>query len=124
MSDLMTGKFAYSHNEEHYYGAFDSFDEAKREALDVYESAWVGECRKPDVLGAIDGERLIDDILCQDDFSIDAAGEGLSATRDQMIELDDMLRETFRQWLDKHDLWPTFYVVENAKRVTREAAAE
>lgn len=104
-----TGKWSVSRDGEHYYGCFNSPEEAANEG-----SQYIGRCVRPPVLAAIDVERIIEDIQCQDFWLIDAAEGALNPSRKQMGDLEKRIKECVSHWLTEHNLWPMFCLIEDA----------
>ena len=117
--NTMEGKWGYTHNGENYYGTFDTPEDAAAEA-DAEEGATVevGRFRAPEVLAFVDAESVIERILCQDEYSGDWADNAIPYTNEQCDELTTMLQDAVRNWLDKHDLWPKFGLVEETRKIT------
>lgn len=115
-SARMADIFSYSSDEEHYDGEFESreaaVEAAKAEGLKRF---WTGQNRPPEVRGNISADWLLDQILMQEDFSIDAAEGWPGHTREQEDDLTERLRETFQAWMTKHNLTPTFWLVEDVQ---------
>ncbi len=114
-------KYAYSFDEEHFTGHFDSPEHAAMEAFasDERDVCYVGECDTPIPEDYLDGGDLIEHIACQDAFCNDWAEGWPDNTKEQLDELTTGLRALFAAWLDKHDLRPEFFTVENVKTIKR-----
>ena len=108
-------KYSYSHDEEHYHGEFDSPEEALAESGE--DAAFVGENRPPtppeDFWRA---EDWLEHVSVQDDYSVYAADGWDESTRKQRAELEGEVRKVLAAWLDRHDLRPKFWLVDNVKR--------
>jgi hypothetical protein len=108
--------FSYSHNEEHYTGEFATRElaiaEARAEGLSKF---WTGENRPPDVMFGIDGQDVIEQICQLEDFYIEQAEDWPEASKEQVDELTEGLRKTFKAWMEKHNLTPKFWLVEDVQ---------
>jgi hypothetical protein len=114
-------KFSYSFNQENYHGDFETREEAiaEAEAEAVHGGAtrfWTGEQVKPwqpeDIWEAYD---WLEDVSCQDEYSIDAAEGWDESTKEQREELEAEVRKVMAAWLDRHDLRPKFWLIENVQ---------
>ena len=115
--------YSYSHDEENYHGQFESIEEACAEAFaddSRYSHFWIGQCVPPPVLEAIDAAKIIDDIICQEEWSLPMAENSLNPTKEQIDDLDLALKETVSKWFTKNDLWPKWWLVENVKKMEME----
>lgn len=116
-------KYAYSTDQECYIGSFDSPLEAVAEAFgedEDLENVWIGVCVTPDPLHHITGEDVIEQILCQEDFSAEWAENALSHTKEQGADLSEMLREAFDGWMKKHNITVGFFNIEHPEEWSRE----
>lgn len=118
-------KVAYSLDNEHYYGCFDTDSEACTEALkeikhivghcpgDVPEFVYIGSCEffEPTLSGA--GWDIIEAIQCQAyDNGYGEYAEGyLCVSEGKRKELEAELGHVFRNWVEKYNLHPDFYTV-------------
>ena len=119
MANSLAGKWGYTHNGEFFNGSFDTPEDAAQEgALEEGETVTVGRFRAPEVLAFVDAESVIERILCQDEYSGDWAENAIPYTNEQGDELTAMLQDAVRKWLDKHDLWPKFGIVEEERKIT------
>ena len=109
-------KYAYSYDEEIYHGSFDTKEQAIAE-LDG-RGGWVGECHDPSPPESWwNAEDWIEHVLCQDEYSGEWAEYTLATTKEQREELEAEVRKLMAAWLDRHDLRPNFFNVQNAERV-------
>jgi len=114
----IAGKWGYTHDGERYHGHYGTAEEAAEAgALEQNECLTVGQYRAPEVLGYIDGQDLIEQILNSEDYSLDCADGSFDCTREQEAELTEAIREAFAKWLDRHDLWPKFGLVEETREI-------
>ncbi len=114
----IAGKWGYSHDEETYFGTFDTKKEAIRAGRQEGRPLWVGQYIDPiSPEKYIDGKDLIEQVLCQNDYCGEWAEGALDCTGTQLAELTMKMRSVFGDWLDKHDLRPRFGLVDNAKRI-------
>lgn len=113
----MAGKWGYSHDEEQYYGDFETREEAIEEARSV-EAGYVGQYSDPTPPEEfIDAEDLLEKVLCQDEYSGGFAEDTLDCTREQRDELTVEIRRAFAAWMDRHDLRPNFGWIEHAESI-------
>lgn len=108
----MAEKYAWSHDEETYYGDFATREEAAIEGTDgtIEQTCFVGRCVPPtQPEDRFDIDDLIDHVSCQDDYLGDHADKWYRGTREQEAEINREVRAAIAKWLDKHDLRPTFY---------------
>lgn len=111
----MAGKWGHAVTKHSaFYGDFNTAEEAAEDA--GHPLCFVGQYRAPHI-HMLDADHVLDHIACQDDFCGDYA-EGITETKAQMQELDDAMHAVLFHWLDKHDLWPQFCIVENAIRIS------
>ena len=123
MANSMHGKWGYTHDEEMYHGCYDTPEEAAEEGAlgdgDCdYETVTVGQYRAPEVLAYVDADHVLEHITCQDDYCHDFADGALDCTKEKKAELTEALQETVRLWLDRHDLWPRFGLVDEIRKIT------
>lgn len=114
--------FSWSENEESYHGEFATREEAIREgfAESDHDVIFTGENRPPDVLFGITADDLLERIKCLDDFQVEQAEDWPKCNKEQEDELTAMLRETFKRWMKKYKLEPTFWLVEKVREHHRE----
>ncbi len=107
------GKWGYRTGEV-YVGAYDTPEEAASARCEGPDgTVRVGQYREPRTPeSCVDGQDLIDMVLCQDDYDNESGYDELGATAAQVAELTDDVRRVFGEWIDKHDLRPTFGIVE------------
>lgn len=112
--------FCYSINEEYFSGAFDSTNDAIAAAIAETkdgDSFWIGECRSPtqpeDFWCA---EDWLEHVSVQDDYSGEFASDWDLSSEKQRQELEVLVRGVLKDWLDRHNLRPTHYYVDNAVR--------
>lgn len=113
----IAGKWGFSRDGETYTGAFDTREEAIAEGGET--AKFVGRYREPCCEDVIEASDVLDKILCQDDYCGDWAEDALSATIGQLGELTVELQKVVGQWLDKHDLRPTFGIVERGELIEK-----
>ena len=117
MTNDPENKWASSADGEEYHGPFDTWEKAARDRGGEGETVWVGQCRAPETAGYIDAGFVIEHIVVQDDYFGEWAENSFDASGAELDELTDALRETFTAWMDKHDLRPSFSVVDSSKQV-------
>lgn len=106
--------YAWSEDEERYHGPFDSVAAALTQAeRDGVESdfVWVGECYHPHAEDYVDAHLVLDHIVEQEEYCIDAADGWPNATTGQKAELTRLLQQTVGDWLDRHKLRERFFLV-------------
>lgn len=113
------GKLTASYDGVDYHVVIDSREEALREGCQ-----FIGRCVRPPVLAAIDAERIIEDIQCQDEWSIDAAEGALDPSSAEIADLEERIRQCVSRWLTDHKLWPEFSLVEDVVEFGREKGGE
>jgi len=115
--------YAYGLTEELYHGDYDTAEEAAAAGFADHPERTVinvGEKRAPiSPEDSISGDDLIEMVEGQDDYSLEVACDWPGNTKEQAAELTSMLRQTFGEWLDKHDLRPTHFIVENIREIAR-----
>lgn len=105
------GTWGYSFNEEIYYGYYVTAEDAIAELHGG--RGWVGQFIAPsEPEGYIDGEDVIEHILCQDEYSGDYAEDAFDCSREVLDDLTLMLQQTFRDWMEKHGVEPGFLLVD------------
>ena len=116
----MIDTFSYSPTGENYYGQFATreaaIEAARAEVGSGQSRFWTGRNRAPEInLYCLSAETVIEDIVNQEDFQIDAADNWPNATKEQQDELTGMLQRTFRDWMARHGLAPTYWLVEDVQ---------
>lgn len=106
--------FAISNDEEHFEGPFETMDEALSQG-----TVWIGNTRPPrqpetfiDVDGMLDGIGDGDE-----DWSMDCADWWNGPSKEQITELQKEFEVAMSSWLDRHDLRPKWFCVEDVVRV-------
>jgi len=109
--------WSYSTNEERYEGDFETEADAVAFALTLVsdgEEFWVGEDSEPvqpeDWWEAAD---WLEHVSSQDEYSMDCADSWDRSTKEQREELEAAVRNVMAEWLDRHRLRPTFWVVKD-----------
>lgn len=123
MKEINTNRWAYSPYGERYYGDFatkeEAIEEYKNEYPD-YEDGYVGECIKYEFTES-DCDTFADNILeIMDETLGDICGEYSedwlqSISREQEEELNQILSVEIIKWINKHNLHPTNYMIENSE---------
>lgn len=111
--------YAYSYDNERYFGEYDSVEDALR---DAYHDCWsercptvyIGECYR-DYEPHFSAEYLLE-LLEQDAY--DNCGECVEdwlwgVPREAVNELDVSINNIIKTWLSKHGYEPTWFSVEN-----------
>ena len=121
----VNSKVAYSFDNEHYYGCFDTEAEARAEAVidlkyrtescpeNMPEYVYIGECElfEPSLSGS--SWDIIDAIQCQayDEGHGDYADDYLRVSKEKQEELEAELEQVFQEWVERYNLYPDFYTV-------------
>lgn len=109
-------KFSVSTDEESYSGTFDSREAACDDAatlVGVGGSFWVGENVSPPLAEEMwKAEDWLEQVSCQDEYSHDCAADWDSSTKEQRTELEKEVRAVMAAWLGRHNLRPTFFLIE------------
>ena len=120
----MTGKWCYSHDEEHFYGDFDTKEEAIEEAIYALDETgadfamiWVGE--EADISIHLCAHVVLDQ-LAEDAY--EEAGEHAEkflqhVEKEHEEELEKELNQVIKTWMKKHKYEPTFYTVKNVEEI-------
>jgi predicted chitinase len=112
----MSDKFSYSSNQDDYQGEFETreaaIEEAKAEGLTHF---WTGRNRPPEMnLWCLRADSVIENIINnEDDFSGEASESWPGTTKEQEDELTIALQATFHNWMVRHNLKPTWWIVED-----------
>jgi hypothetical protein len=112
MMEAMTGKWGCSGDEEIYHGCFDTEEQAMAEARELGYRV-IGQYREPvppETL--LNWDAILEITWGDDDYSGEWAEDWPHATEEQETELVDSLRKVFAEWLDKHNLRPTWGMVD------------
>ncbi|AOZ61808.1 hypothetical protein BJ4_185 [Bacillus phage BJ4] len=101
---------------------FDTREEAIEEGLKhAEEEEWgklfVGKVVEPAI--SICGDHAIDEAY---DHAVEQAGEFAESfmsyvKMEQRFELGDMLTKTFHEWMEKHDLGPSFFTIGDVEEI-------
>lgn len=99
-------------------------DSSEEEPIDPEFTVYVGRSRQPDPTEIGLAEWVLDHIVEQDDYCAEFADDWPDPTKEQLADLDKRLSDALRGWLDDHEMWPDFFLVDNIFEVTyREALA-
>lgn len=115
---MSEGKWSISTNEEDYCGIFDSEDEAISEGKATEDgSFFVGKCIAPaqpeTLFHAYAVENWLEHCVWQhEDYLHDWAEGQVLPSKKQKEELAEKLRPIIAEWLDRHRLRPTFFVID------------
>lgn len=121
----MSEKYSYSHNEENYYGSFDTRAEAIEEGIDGFERCWTGRNVPPRPLGEYFD---IEDVLekaCGDaeEYGGEWAERWYRATPEMAREINAEVASAIAAWLTRHGLEAKFFNVTDVQKHTAEADA-
>lgn len=111
----IAGKWGYTHDGEMYTGVFDTASDAAAAAGGrPGDSVEVGQYRDPVPFWEavqVEAWHVIESAYDHEDWCGDWASDQIEPSRDQREELERELRETIRQWCERHRLMPSFGVV-------------
>lgn len=110
--------FSYSSNEEDFHGECDSREAAIEEAKCEYPDQkhfWTGRNVPVDPLRYVHADLLIEHIINQDDFCIEQAEGWPGCNKEQEDELTAALQAAFREWMTRHKLEPTFWIIDKVQ---------
>ena len=86
---------------------------------------WVGMATPPErAENFFDAEDWLENVACQDDYSGDHAEGWDMSTKEQRAELEREVREVMAAWLDRHNLRPTFFNVNNSSLIEPNTSRE
>lgn len=110
--------YCYSTDSENFTGRFSNFSEAIAESLAKTkhgDSFWIAESRQPIQPEDLwDAEDWLEHVSVQDDYGGDF-GEGWDlSSKQQREELEAEVRSVMKSWLDRHELRPTHYCVDES----------
>lgn len=110
-------QWVWSLNGKTFYGAFDTLGEAKAAAIAEgkeggYRRAFVGK-RTEHPIDIIDADTVIEKM--SESAYEDAGAEDYldGVDRKARKELEKSLRRVVAKWVDKHNLWPKFFEIED-----------
>jgi hypothetical protein len=113
-------EYSYSTNEENYDGTYASIKAAcDAAAADVGVGGhfWVGEnVPPPQPEFRWDAEDWLEQVSCQDEYSIDAAVGWDQSTKVEREELEALVRPILAAWLDRHGNRPQFWMIEKPQK--------
>jgi hypothetical protein len=118
----VVGKWGWSTDGECYHGFYASREDAIKAgategAAEPGQRIFVGRFRAPILEGAIDASLILDQVTDQDDYCGDWAEDWPGCTQGQVDELTNIIRKAFCEWLGKHDLRPSFGVIDNPEEL-------
>jgi hypothetical protein len=124
----MTKKYVISSNGEDWSEeCYDTREEAVSAGIGEYmgDYFWIGEARPPESPESFyHFSSMSDYMVLDEDYSIDAAVdyfEKLNEVKPFLTdELEAKVRPIIKEWLEKHNLVPTFYVVEKIEKIDPE----
>ena len=133
-----TDKYAYSFDNERYYGDCDSIEEVLKEAReeakgyienaeDISENAgtvYIGRvCR---FAPYVDAEKVIEELQNYAEYEADEAScdQLQDVTDEDLSKLENMLTETFNKWARETGNEPNFFVVKDVKEYSLEDGNE
>ena len=116
-------KWAFSFDNERYYGGFDSKDDAIEEGvkdaeLNGYDRLYIGEEIR-DFTPFINVSSIIEEIQENACDHSEYADDYLEDVQDNhLIELETTLNNVLVEWMSKHNYNPTFFSVEEYEEYT------
>ena len=113
---MEVGEWGTSRDGQAFYGTYAT----KEEAIEEHEEGetLVGQYSHPTAPELfIDGDDLLEKVLCQDEYQSDFADGTLDCTGEQLEELTAAVRKAFGDWIDRHGLRPEFLVVKDAEPI-------
>ena len=124
---MSENKWCYSTDKENYTGIFDTKEEAIKEgkidAIDRDKKHFYIAKAIKDFTPCIDTDFIIE--LIQED-AYNNGGEWAEdylddISKEQLAELDKKLNDVLSDWLNKHNLKPTWFTVEDVEEISLEA---
>ena len=116
-----------SNNEDWNDECYNAREEAISDGIGGYMGCtfWIGEARQPTSPELFyHFSSVFDYLVFDEDYSIDAAVdyvEKLDKLKPEITdELEAKIQPIIKEWLEKHKLMPTFYVVENNEKIDPE----
>lgn len=114
--------YSWSTDEEQYHGSYPSIEAAIADAEAEHEEDWTGPVWVGEQAAPVqpeehwDAERWLEHVSCQDEYSSEWAEDWDTSTKEQREELEYAVRKVMAEWLDRHCLRPTFWLIEKAKK--------
>lgn len=117
-------KWAISDNGEDYECYYETKEEAIQAGLekanDDLEQFYVGEAYEPEV-EFVDGDVIAEHVIERIQEHLDDEGgefaENFSVTDEQIGQLEILLTETVKQWIEDCELKPGFYLIKNTETI-------
>lgn len=111
--------YAYSTDEELYYGNFETVEEAAAEAITSVNAGqrfWVGLCvpPPPPEIGCFSIDECMERTSDRDEYYGDWADNWYSATKEQTAEIEAIVEQAIGEWFDRHKLRPRFFNIDPA----------
>ena len=128
IAEQIMKKYAISSNNVDWDSeCYDTREEAISAGIGEYmgDIFWIGEARQPASPELFyHFSSVFDYLVFDEDYSIDAAVdyvEKLDKLKPEITdELEAKIQPIIKEWLEKHKLMPTFYVVENVEEINPE----
>lgn len=115
------GHWAISSDGENYGGStFPTKEEAIAAGKDLYEGAsfYLGQIRKPiPPEHFFSADIWLEHVSVQEDYSGEHAEDWDGSTKEEREELETEVRKVMAAWLDKYDLRPTFWNVDEKDKI-------
>lgn len=114
-------RWVYSLDGADYKSAlFDTKEQAIEDAKQAYKDEsviWVGKAVEPELKWDIDGTHFIESIIENLENDVGEWSECFSYTADEEHGLTEMINETVKKWIEKYNIKPCCYNIENATKV-------
>lgn len=114
-------EWSVSGDSERFDGAYSSKEEAIAEGRSMYpdRSFWIGRNSPPtqpeDLWEARD---WLEHVSVQDDYAGEWAEDWDDSNDEQIAELEAEVRKVMAAWLDRHDLRPRFFNIDQMERIS------
>lgn len=121
---MITEEYCYSWDGEHYYGEYDSEQEAINEARAEKQDAkyvYIGTCTKPDLRWQSNEEQIIESIAENLSEDVGEAAENFYVDTQDELELARMIDDTVKTWIEQNKIEPGCYAVFDGHMVSIKA---
>lgn len=109
--------FSYSSDNEHFEGQYDTREEAIAVAETMYPRFWTGRNRLPVSPEEFwKAEDWLYQVSVTEEYSLEEAEEWDESTPNQRKELESLVRPIMLEWLERHNLTPKFWHIEDMKQ--------
>jgi hypothetical protein len=110
----MNGNYCYSKDGEHYFGAFDTEEEALEDAKGSYpndKSIYIGTCTEPKLRWNSNEEYVIESMMECLDEEVGEAAENFEVSTEEELELARMINAAVEAWILQEEIKPSCYKV-------------